>query len=224
MAVPEVYEYICGSCGYAAEVCAGQVNGFIQEVLTISCRDCRELYDVVITHLPQEEDRLPDEQPDLEFEQLWERYCQELRDAEAAGRSPDEVLLREFRIAADARTLIDEIKHELGFRRFPPRCPRSEEHAWVPWVHPGPCPCCGEIMQRGALVCIWTRCERQLTTRASSSGRWSSPILRCPVALAGSHCGVGMLRSACRCRFAAQKRVCVFGDGSGYPTAGRYPF
>jgi rubredoxin len=43
----EITNYKCTSCDYEADIAAGRSCGFERVVETISCRDCRELYDAV---------------------------------------------------------------------------------------------------------------------------------------------------------------------------------
>jgi hypothetical protein len=67
------------------------------DTLTISCDDCRELYDVVV------EEHRPAERP---------------------------------------------LNHT-------PACPRSPDHAWKPWMDPGPCPKCAVAMELEEPILFW---------------------------------------------------------------------
>lgn len=50
-----VSRFICLACGYEAEVSGGPDAGLAVDTITIVCRDCAELYDVVVQeHRPQE--------------------------------------------------------------------------------------------------------------------------------------------------------------------------
>jgi hypothetical protein len=37
----------------------------------------------------------------------------------------------------------------------PPQCEMSPQHTVRKWTHPGPCPKCGEVMERGKGLAIW---------------------------------------------------------------------
>jgi hypothetical protein len=55
-----LYNFGCGSCGYAAELSGGEDCGMTQATTTIFCQDCHALYDVVtsedsMTHKPERE-------------------------------------------------------------------------------------------------------------------------------------------------------------------------
>jgi hypothetical protein len=91
--------FTCHQCGYEAKVSGRPDMGMFVRTRTITCRDCKELYDVAV-----------------------------------AKRSMD---------------------GPVGFRDVAPRCPRSETHSWEPWHSPGPCPRCGEIMDRGKGGVFW---------------------------------------------------------------------
>jgi len=41
-----LFKFECPSCGYSAEVSGGADRGFFAATQTISCKDCRKLYDV----------------------------------------------------------------------------------------------------------------------------------------------------------------------------------
>lgn len=45
-----LYSFVCGGCGYEAEVSGGEDCGMVSETLTIECKDCRELYDIVTSY------------------------------------------------------------------------------------------------------------------------------------------------------------------------------
>ncbi|TET37261.1 MAG: hypothetical protein E3J72_06365 [Planctomycetota bacterium] len=42
------YKFVCGKCGYNATASGGKDRGFIAEVETMICRNCKELVDVTI--------------------------------------------------------------------------------------------------------------------------------------------------------------------------------
>jgi len=41
------YDFKCKACGYKTHVCGGQSVGFVAVVHTMTCKDCRELVDVL---------------------------------------------------------------------------------------------------------------------------------------------------------------------------------
>jgi hypothetical protein len=42
------YRFVCRACGYAVSVTGGDDYGFMGTTTTVSCRECRELYDIEI--------------------------------------------------------------------------------------------------------------------------------------------------------------------------------
>ena len=40
-------DFACKACGYTAHVCGGHDVGFVAVIHTMTCRDCRELIDVL---------------------------------------------------------------------------------------------------------------------------------------------------------------------------------
>ena len=50
-----LYKFECSNCGYSEEVSGGNDTGMICQTTTILCKDCQELYDVVIKYHRQEE-------------------------------------------------------------------------------------------------------------------------------------------------------------------------
>ena len=43
----DTYDFICGECGYSAQVSGGPDAGMIVSVETMTCTDCKELGDVI---------------------------------------------------------------------------------------------------------------------------------------------------------------------------------
>jgi hypothetical protein len=45
-----LYDFHCESCGYETQVSGGEDCGMAQATTTILCADCKQLYDVPISH------------------------------------------------------------------------------------------------------------------------------------------------------------------------------
>ena len=46
-----LFKFECPSCGYSAEVSGGADRGFFAATQTISCKDCKRLYDVGVARI-----------------------------------------------------------------------------------------------------------------------------------------------------------------------------
>jgi hypothetical protein len=46
-----LFKFDCASCGYWAEVSGGADRGFFAATQTISCNDCKKLYDVAVAKI-----------------------------------------------------------------------------------------------------------------------------------------------------------------------------
>jgi hypothetical protein len=126
------YYFECSKCGYRATV-AGRADGGVSfEVQTITCRDCKELLDVVT--------RLKEEPPNGVGKSAGaNRGKRMIRPLEAAPRF--EVVLN--RLPAGAKRL-RWVPYEIC-------CPVSPLHRVQAWNDPGRCPRCGTYLDKSAL-------------------------------------------------------------------------
>ena len=46
------YEFVCTLCGYSKVVSGGNDVGMLSAATTIICKDCKELYDIVVSEEP----------------------------------------------------------------------------------------------------------------------------------------------------------------------------
>lgn len=53
------YSFSCARCGYSAVVSGGDDGGMLSSTTTVSCADCRALYDVLIGHFSQPVEKAP---------------------------------------------------------------------------------------------------------------------------------------------------------------------
>lgn len=120
MGVGKTYQFECPLCQYQARVSGGPDNGLHCEIQTVTCRDCRQLYDV---------------------------YLRVRRRAGAAERikfpgffRPEipPVVLRESTSRPNVTPL-----PKLVWQKFTPLCPIEALHKVEPWKDPGRCPRCG---------------------------------------------------------------------------------
>jgi hypothetical protein len=113
----------------------GGVNFFVQ---TITCRDCRELYDAV-TRV-----RVPDEAEGGVRRQAWGLPRPKAR------RRP-----RGFNGPPSFQWVLGCLPYS-GVRRlkwlhFKPQCPVSPVHSVQGWNQPGKCPRCGIVLEKNAV-------------------------------------------------------------------------
>ena len=127
------YLFECPRCAYRAPVSGGPDRGLDVATLTIVCRDCRKLYDVV-TRL-----RLPRDA----------RHATRL--VRRAGATPHSVGAPEppppFEAALNR---LFATGSNLEWRVFRVRCPMAALHRVEPWNANGPCPRCATHLDRAA--------------------------------------------------------------------------
>jgi len=137
------YWFECSKCGYRAKVSGGTDRGFHFYVQTVSCRDCRQLYDAV-TRL-----KVPDE-PNA-------------RNMLSNLRQPSSQPLSQRRKPRQPPSFESVLNRLLfrGVRRFKwiyfkLQCPVSPFHCVQNWNAPDKCPRCGLYLDRDAMVYrIW---------------------------------------------------------------------
>src|ERR1051325_10895883 len=124
----------CPRCNYKAKVSGGEDEGVRFFCQTVSCRDCKKLYDAITRW------KVPDESSES---------------APVPARKGGRLLRR----SADAVPTFDEAVNQLAVTKvkklkwvpFKPRCPVSASHRIQPWTDPGKCPRCGTYLERNAL-------------------------------------------------------------------------
>jgi len=126
MEVGKTYQFECPLCQYQAKISGGADSGLHCEIQTVSCRDCRQLYDV---------------------------YIKVRRRAGAAEKvkfpgffRPEipPVILRE----STSRPATSP-PAKLVWQKFTPMCPVEAKHFVEAWKEPGRCPRCGCFMEKG---------------------------------------------------------------------------
>jgi len=50
---------------------------------------------------------------------------------------------------------IDDLDSPAEWKPVEPRCSRGPAHQFEEWKHPGPCPKCGNMMDRGEVTMCW---------------------------------------------------------------------
>jgi len=132
------YWFECGKCGYRAKVSGRAESGVYFASETISCRDCKQLYDAV-TRVKV---------PDLNEEET---------KAAPAGVLGSK-FLKQLHIGKVPPTF-QSVSNRLPFRgvkrfrwlAFRPQCPSSPLHRVESWADPGKCPRCGVFLERSGL-------------------------------------------------------------------------
>jgi hypothetical protein len=131
------YWFECNKCGYRARVSGRPDRGISFFCVTVQCRDCKALYDVV-TRL-----RVPHSTA-LDAWRLADPSKPKF-----AQRRPLPARPPTFEAALNRLPM-------LGIRRFiwirfKPSCPISPAHRVEPWTAPGKCPRCGLCLEQNAL-------------------------------------------------------------------------
>ena len=132
------YYFECGRCEYRVAVSGGSDRGVCFGVQTISCLDCKALYDSV-TKLKAPEAPLLSRWRNLwtlvrQKASPWHRQSPRVPSfQEALGRLP---------------TLGASTGRWIQFRL---QCPVSAAHRVESWNDPGKCPKCGQFMEQSAL-------------------------------------------------------------------------
>src|SRR6266566_2732355 len=130
------YWFECERCGYRADVSGRADRGLNFFVQTITCSDCKKLYDAVTRVRIPDESGLGMKPPGLR----------------AAG-------LSRARTAMKVPPRFEVVLNRLPYRgikryrwlHFKPQCPVSAIHKVRAWNEPGKCPKCGVYLERNAL-------------------------------------------------------------------------
>ncbi len=123
------YAYECPKCGLQAKVSGGADRGVLVWVQTISCRECKKLYDAV-TRLKT--DALPEAEG--------KKQMRGRMGAPPALSLPD--VLGRLRPTGQKRFRWFSLKLQ---------CPISPQHRVEGWNDPGHCPKCGTYLEKSAL-------------------------------------------------------------------------
>jgi hypothetical protein len=127
--VGRTYIFECPQCQYRTKVSGGADSGVHCEVQTVLCRDCRELYDVLI--------------------RVRRRAGSPLKPGKFPGFDRPEippVILRE--VPANPKR---EKPAPLIWQELPLACPAWPKHFVEPWNDPGRCPRCGVFLEKNGL-------------------------------------------------------------------------
>ncbi len=129
----------CSRCGYRATVSGGADRGRDLFVQTISCRDCRKLYDAVT--------RLRVSEPTPPFGGLLRPLAAKARKSKAAKSKMDSPPSFE---AALSRLPCQGVRRS-RWQHYKLQCPVSAIHRVSAWNDPDPCPQCGMVLEKNAL-------------------------------------------------------------------------
>ncbi len=132
------YLYECSKCGYRTKVSGRHDRGVHFHVQTITCRDCRQLYDAVV-RLKVPDHGLP-------------RF-------KASPPGLKEARLRSGSSSSGGPPGFDEALNRLTFQNAPKyrwevyrlQCPVNAGHRLRPWNEPDACPKCGVLLEKGAI-------------------------------------------------------------------------
>ncbi|MEI6075520.1 MAG: hypothetical protein WCS94_08110 [Verrucomicrobiota bacterium] len=123
------YIFECPQCQYRAQVSGGADGGIHCEVQTVICRDCRQLFDVVL------------------------RVHRRAGSPEVSARFPGfsrpeipPVVLGESSINPSPQPF-----PALEWQAEPLACPAEPKHFVEPWNDPGRCPRCGNFLEKNGL-------------------------------------------------------------------------
>ena len=131
------YLFECPRCAYRARVSGRVDRGFGLCVETITCRDCKQLYDVVVRL------KLPDGKPP-ELPRLGQKLGNGLATPKIApGAAPT------FQAALNRLNFGWASRYK--WVEFKKRCPVSPLHRFRTWTDPEKCPKCGTYLERHGL-------------------------------------------------------------------------
>ena len=132
------YQFECSRCGYQAAVSGKSDGGVFFRVQTISCLDCKTLYDSV-TKL-----KVPVEPVLSRWRNLWGLVRREDSTAYKHSSKPPS-----FQDAIGRLPLLGA--STCRWLKFRLQCPLSAAHRVEAWNEPGKCPKCGMFLEKGAL-------------------------------------------------------------------------
>jgi hypothetical protein len=123
--VGKTYHFECPLCQYGAKISGGADAGLNCEIQTISCRDCRQLYDVFIKVR-----RRPGAMEKVKFPGFFRPEI-------------PPVVLRESTSRPSK-----ELPAKMIWQKFDLMCPVDAKHFVTAWKDPGRCPRCGCFMDK----------------------------------------------------------------------------
>jgi hypothetical protein len=132
------YHFECSRCGYRAAVSGKSDGGVCFWVQTISCADCKMLYDSV-TKL-----KVPEKPVLSSWRNLWGLVRRQGMTASRHSSSPPS-----FQDAISRLPLVGASNYR--WLQFRLQCPVSAAHRVEAWNEPGKCPKCGLFLEKGAL-------------------------------------------------------------------------
>jgi hypothetical protein len=127
------YLFECSKCGYTARVAGRADEGRDFSIQTISCHNCKKLYDSV-TRLRV----APDAKDSVEVPVPRKRAFEQLVEPPPA-----------FGVVLN-RMPVSELRRS-KWTQFNLTCPVSTVHKVQSWNHPGKCPLCGVFLERSPL-------------------------------------------------------------------------
>jgi hypothetical protein len=132
------YWFECSRCGYRAKVAGGTDRGHDCFVQTILCRDCKELYDVVVRW------RTPVDVPEAAAGQSGSRPIKPSNNNSSQFQAPPV-----FPAALNRLPLANV--HRSRWVEFRPQCPVSRLHRIENWTERDKCPRCRLPLERNVL-------------------------------------------------------------------------
>lgn len=130
------FHFECARCRYRASVTGGQDRGVHAYVQTVLCRDCRKLYDVPYRM------RVANEELETRF-RLWRTNL--LRQAAGDALRPASLGSFQSRLPYGGASRGRWLRLQLA-------CPVAGFHRVEPWAEPGPCPRCGNPLERAVVM------------------------------------------------------------------------
>ena len=127
MGVGKTYQFECPLCQYQTKISGGADGGLHCEIQTVSCRDCRQLYDVYIKV---------------------RRRAGATEKVKFPGFFRPEIPPVVLRESTSRPSVAPPAK--LVWQKFAPMCPVEAQHFVEPWKDPGRCPRCGCFMEKGS--------------------------------------------------------------------------
>lgn len=127
------YLFECQKCGYRAKVAGGAGEGERFAVQTVLCRDCRELYDAVIS---------------------LKVAIPKIMGDTGAGK-PIAVKPKPLKFAPSFAAVLNQLplpaRTRARWQSFKPLCPVSPRHRVREWKQPDVCPRCGIFLESNAI-------------------------------------------------------------------------
>ncbi|MGB1054453.1 MAG: hypothetical protein ACPHDL_01575 [Limisphaerales bacterium] len=148
--VGRMYRFQCDRCGYRVDSIGGQLQGPGFELITIDCRHCRRLFDVLskIELLRPISERVFRPSTSLAWTLPPSRWSQVEQHMGLVTGSLTRK--RDFRYRLKAHTPLVKRPTQTIYQLVI-ECPRKASHPVRKWQEPGRCPKCADYLQRGAM-------------------------------------------------------------------------